>query len=73
MHFCITFTHDLPVVIEGQRGVKPLLYADDLAICVPDLVSMQEAMNRFHTLCTDNKLAVNVGKTKSVKFRRGGR
>ena len=26
-------------------------------------------MNRLHTFCTDNKLAVNVGKTKSVKFR----
>ena len=29
-------------------------------------------MNIFHAFCTDNKLAVNVGKTKSVKFRRGG-
>ena len=29
-------------------------------------------MNRLHTYCTDNKLAVNVGKTKTVKFRRGG-
>ena len=29
-------------------------------------------MNRLHTFCTDNKPAVNVGKTKSVKFRRGG-
>ena len=55
-------------MIEGQGGVK--LYADDLAICARDLVSMQEAMNRLHTFCTDNKLAVNVGKTKSVKFRR---
>ena len=33
---------------------------------------MQEAMNRLHAFCTDNKLAVNVGKTKSVKFWRGG-
>ena len=65
------FTHDLPAVIEGE-GVKTLLYADDLAICARDLVSMQEAMNRLHAFCTDNKLAVNVGKTKSVKFRRGG-
>ena len=32
------FTHDLPAVIEGQGGVKPLLYAaDDLAICARDL------------------------------------
>ena len=66
------FTHDLPSVIEGQGGVKTLLYADDLAICARDLVSMQEAMNRLHAFCKDNKLAVNVGKTKSVKFRRGG-
>ena len=29
-------------------------------------------MNRLHTFCSDNKLAVNVEKTKSVKFRRGG-
>ena len=29
-------------------------------------------MHRLHTYCTDNKLAVNVGKTKTVKFRRGG-
>ena len=29
-------------------------------------------MNRLHTYCTDNKLAVNVGNTKTVKFRRGG-
>ena len=33
---------------------------------------MQEATNRLHTYCTDNKLAVNVGKTKSAKFRSGG-
>ena len=33
---------------------------------------MQEAMKRLHAFCMDNKLAVNVGKTKSVKFRRGG-
>ena len=69
--YCI-FTHGLPAVIEGQGGVKTLLYADDLAVCAGDLVSMQEAMNRLDTFCTDNKLAVNVGKTKSVKFRRGG-
>ena len=66
------FTHDLPAVIEGQGGVKPLLYADDLSICARDLVSMQGAMNRLHTFCMDDKLAVNVGKTKSVKFSRGG-
>ena len=58
--------------IECQGGVKTLLYADDLAICARDLVHLQEAMNRLHTYCTDNKLAVNVGKTKTVKFRRGG-
>ena len=39
---------------------------------VKSIQSMQEAMNRLHTFCTDNKLAVNVGKTKSVKFRRVG-
>ena len=59
-------------MIEGQGGVKTLLYADDLAICARDLVHLHEAMNRLHIYCTDNKLAVNVGKTKTVKFRRGG-
>ena len=54
------FTHVLPAVIEGQGGVKPLLYTDDLAICTRDLLSMQEAMNRRHAFCTDNELAVNV-------------
>ena len=58
-------------MIECQGGVKTLLY-DDLAICARDVVQLQEAMNRLHTYCTDNKLAVNVGKTKTVKFRRGG-
>ena len=48
------------------------MYADDLAISARDLVSMQEAMNILHTFCTDNKLAFNVGKTKLVKFGRGG-
>ena len=66
------FTHDLPAVIEGQVGVKTLLYADDWAICARDLVNLQEAMNRLHTYRTDNKLAVNVGKTKTVKLWRGG-
>ena len=59
-------------MIEDEGGVKTLLYADDLAICARDLVSMQDAMNRLHAFCKDNKLAVNVGKTTSVKFRRGG-
>ena len=65
-------THYLPAVIEGQGGFKTLLYADDFSICARDLVSMQEAMNTRHAFCTNNKLAVNVGQTKSVKFRRGG-
>ena len=66
------FTHDLPAVIEGQGGVKTLLYADDLANCTRDLVSMQEAMNRLHTFCTDNKLAVNVGKDKISEIQERG-
>ena len=55
------FTHDLPAVIEGQGGVKTLLYADDLAICARDLISMQEAMNRLHAFCRFSRRALSHG------------
>ena len=53
------------------RAIGRLRAGESYRVATP-LVSMQEAMNRLHAFCTDNKLAVNVGKTKSVKFRRGG-
>lgn len=66
---------------KGIRGVSLnesteillLLYADDLIIFATDRIDLQRKLNCLQHYCEENKMAVNVLKSKIIKFRRGGR
>ena len=49
------------------------MYADDLAICAPNVEVLQKCLVLLERYCCEHDLKVNIGKTKIVKFRRGGR
>ena len=64
----ITQTLGVP---QGQC-LQCLVYADDLAICSNNLCAIQQSIDRLYKYCSDNYLGINIGKTKIMKFRRGG-
>ena len=49
-----------------------LVYADDQAICSNTLCAIQQSIDRLDKYCSDNYLVNNIGKTKIMKFWRGG-
>ena len=66
----------MPIAIKRETvdiQTKCIVYADDLAICCHSVESLQACLDHLLVYCTGNLLKVNVSKTKSVKFRRGGR
>ncbi len=71
-HLNSLFTAGLPSTLHGP-DVCTFIYADDLAICSPNLKSLQNSVNNLATYCEESKLSVNVNKTKAMKFRLGGR
>ena len=56
----------------GDDYLQCLVYADDLAICSNNLCAIQQSIDRLYKYCSDNYLGINIGKTKIMKFRRGG-
>ena len=69
MHY---FLADLSAELEST-GCFTIFYADDLAIGSTELDSVKNAMFVLKKYCQRNSLKVNVGKTKVVKHRNGGR
>ena len=65
------FIADLAVILENT-GCFIVFYADDLAIGSHNLESLQAAMCKLEEYCENNFMTVNIGKTKLMKFRRGG-
>lgn len=55
------------------RGVKLIMYADDLCIVTPDAGSMKYALKCLQAWSEVNHLDVNTKKTVIMKVRRGGR
>lgn len=70
----IMYTADLAekLQLNSPLGDK-LFYADDLGIYSPDLKDIQLALDILDTWCRENKIEVNLRKTKIMKFRKGGR
>ena len=68
----ILFIDDVSEVLAAPN-TKIYLYADDLAITAPSAPSLQSALDLLSIWCNHNALQVNIGKTKVMKFRRGGR
>lgn len=70
----VFFIDDIVNFITSRApGTTVVLYADDLVILAPDQKLLQSALDALKDWTTLNLLEVNVGKTKVMKFRRGGR
>ena len=64
---------NMPAIVKCcDDYLKCLVYADDLAICSNNLCAIQQSIDRLYKYCSDNYLGINIGKTKIMKFRRGG-
>ena len=59
--------------LKRTTDVLMLQFADDVVLASPDLSQLQHAFNNLISWSSDNKLQINVQKTKAMKFRRGGR
>ena len=66
------FLADLSAELEST-GCITIFYANDLAIGSTELDSFKNALFALEKYCQRNRLKVNVGKTKVVKHRNGGR
>ena len=63
----------MPAIVKGGGDyLQCLVYADDLAIFSNNLCAIQQSIDRLYKYCSDNYLGINIGKTKIMKFRRGG-
>ena len=72
-HLYTLHTADTPAIVKGGDDyLQCLVYADDLAICSNNLCAIQQSIDRLYKYCSDNYLGINIGKTKIMKFRRGG-
>ena len=67
------YTADMPAMVKGGDDyLQCLVYADDLAICSNNICAIQQSIDRIYKYCSDNYLGINIGKTKIMKFRKGG-
>lgn len=56
----------------GGEKLKVLAYADDLVILAEDEEGMRWLLKRLERYCDEKGLEVNAGKTKIIKFKKGG-
>ncbi|XP_028982325.1 uncharacterized protein LOC114841493 [Diachasma alloeum] len=61
------------VDIDGRKDVILLLYADDLIILAFSSIDLKLKLRILEEYCSDNGLTINIGKTKVMIFRKGGR
>ena len=72
-HLYTLYTADMPAIVKGGDDyLQCLVYADDLAICSNNLCAIRQSIDRLYKYCSDSYLGINIGKTKIMKFRRGG-
>ena len=57
----------------GGRDIKMLLYADDVVLLTETGIGLQKGLDRVREYCLRWGLKVNVGKTKIMVCRKGGR
>ena len=71
--------HDIATYFEAKghkniiKEMELLLFADDLTITANNPIVMQEKMETLHSYCVENKLVVNIDKTKLMVCRRSNR
>jgi hypothetical protein len=69
----IMYAADLASQLRSIGNCAFSFYADDLVVYSPDPRQIDSALTILRLWCTRNKMQVNTGKTKVMKFRRGGR
>ena len=56
----------------GQKIICTLAYADDVVVLAESEEEMESMIRRLEGYFEKRKLEVNVGKTKTMRFRKGG-
>ena len=70
----LLFVSDLPqVVFDVSDIVRVIMFADDLVMFSTSKKGIQKCLNELSRYCLKNRLEVNLGKTKVLKFRNGGK
>lgn len=57
-----------PTVVLGNVTINHLLYADDLVLLADSEAHLQLLLNKLEEYATDNKLAINLAKSKVMTF-----
>jgi hypothetical protein len=69
----VVLLHDLPAHLKALfPSLRIILYADDIALLADDLEMLRAAVEELMRFCANLGLELNVGKSKVMKFRRGG-
>ena len=55
-------------VVDSDRDMNILLYADDLVILAESREMLQKKLDVLYTYCSDNNLKVNINKSKVITF-----
>ena len=65
----LVFINDLGYSLDCDHT----LFADDTVTYSEDIQTQQKALDGLDQWCAENKISVNLQKTKAIKFRKGGR
>ena len=69
----LCFVADLADALRDVPGLQILFYADDLVFYASEAQPIKDGFRILEKWCKENKLNVNVNKTKVLKFRKAGR
>jgi hypothetical protein len=64
---------DINEVIKHLKGVKVILYADDMVLLAEDLADLREAIRLIKKYLQDRNLNLNLSKCEMMKFRNKGK
>ena len=53
-------------------NISCLIYADDLVVLSTNPICLQKLLNALNDYCNENDLTINMDKSKTMVFRRGG-
>ncbi len=76
------FLADLPDILRsvegdpvkiGSKTLSSLLFADDLVILSRSSKGLQKYLDKLNEYCNNNRILVNIDKTKSITFNKRGR
>jgi hypothetical protein len=67
------YIYDMIKVLDGIEGVDFLLFADDIVFISDCCSKLEIVLEKFAAYCADNKLKLNIAKTKVLKFTNSGK